>query len=93
MSMYKLLFCNFRDYFPVLAPDGRPFPLSLTQSRGPVTFPLPLPIHCTKDDDATGTEGQAKGKFPHNVEFIHVSATLRVVHVIAIFYISLSLSE
>ena len=70
------VFYNSRDFFPALAPDGRPFPLSLTQSRDPVTFPLPLPAHgANEGSDDTNTQGQAKGTYPHNIKFIHVSMT------------------
>ena len=79
----NFVFCNSRDFIPALAPDGRPFPISLTQCRDPVTFPLSLLTHRPpeegegrKGEDDTGGGGQTEGRFPRNVEFIHVSMTL-----------------
>ena len=79
----NFVFCNSRDFIPALAPDGRPFPLSLTQCRDPVTFPLSLLTRRTpeegegrKGEDDTGSGEQTEGRFPHNIKFIHVSMTL-----------------
>lgn len=68
-----------RSYTPSLAPDGRPFPVSLTISRGPVHFP---PTANTTDavsmtTGACSTVGSGQEQrghgFPHNVLFVHVS--------------------
>ena len=73
------LSCDFRDHFPVLAPDGRPFPLSITQARGPMTIPLPTAVSSAQDVEGETGEGTstspARNAFPHNVEFVHVSPT------------------
>ena len=74
-----LILYNCRDHFPALAPDGRPFPFSLTQSRDPVTFPLPVTTTAEERTGNADTEGQAKVGFPHNIEFIHVSTIIFMV--------------
>ena len=74
---------HFRDYFPVMAPDGRPFPLSLTLARGPMIFPPstamtavpPTTQTCVEQtaDTSTSQGGSNEAGFPHNIEFINVS--------------------
>ena len=76
-----------RDYLPTLAPDGRPFPLSITHARGPMTVPLPTAVMTPpttqkareeREEASTSLTAKKGVVFPHNVEFVHVSV---IVHV------------
>ena len=100
-NLYRLSVINFykivlittllvlfrRDYLPTLAPDGRPFPLSITQARGPLTVLLPTAVMTPpttqearegREEASTSLTAKKGVVFPHNVEFVHVSV---IVHV------------
>ncbi|XP_064382300.1 probable RNA methyltransferase Y17G7B.18 isoform X1 [Halichondria panicea] len=61
-----------RDRIPTVAPDGRPFPLSLLLARGPPAF-LPLlskpESSCTQSSAINKAAEDVSNKFPNNVEF------------------------
>ena len=64
-----------------MAPDGRQFPLSLVQARGPMCIPLSTTEASadsskSRSDGPSTSSGEKSGEtsFPRNVEFVLVSA-------------------
>ena len=77
-----------RGYIPSVAPDGRPFPLSLGLTRGPISIPCvstatTTTAETTNPEDTSQLDGQSKTvemkQFPHNVHFVEVSVHFRFI--------------